>query len=144
MHFPVKLIVDNNNNHRYPQKDEQLRAAYASALKLARDNGLRRVGCSLISAGIFSGARGLDNIMSISWQVRSLLRLSGIRMPFTAPLVWCTHAVHCSACLVYACVMTMSWQVRSLLRLPGVRMHGQDTRFVPDLLGMCVHSVACA
>jgi hypothetical protein len=92
MHFPVKLIVDNNNNHRYPQKDEQLRAAYASALKLARDNGLRRVGCSLISAGIFSGGRGLDNIMSISWQVRSLLRLPGVRMPFTAPLVWYTHA----------------------------------------------------
>lgn len=72
--WSLSLFIENDK-HRYfcssdefPRKDEQLRNAYKSALTLARENNLRRVGCSLISAGVFSGDRGLDNILSMAWE----------------------------------------------------------------------------
>eukprot|EP00038_Savillea_parva_P000466 m.96291 g.96291 ORF g.96291 m.96291 type:complete len:228 (-) comp10155_c0_seq2:92-775(-) len=48
--------------------DAKLQSAYAAAFDLARAHNLRRVGCALISSGVFSGNRGLDNILRLAWQ----------------------------------------------------------------------------
>mmetsp|Transcript_2037 Transcript_2037/g.4614 ORF Transcript_2037/g.4614 Transcript_2037/m.4614 type:complete len:327 (-) Transcript_2037:335-1315(-) len=58
--YPSSRDEDHN------EEDRQLRAAYVSALELAHKNELRRIAFALISAGVFRGARSLEEILELS------------------------------------------------------------------------------
>lgn len=57
-------------NYRYfdfdfKKGDELLKGAYENTLKVAEDNGINNIAFSLLSAGIFSGGRGLKKVLEI-------------------------------------------------------------------------------
>ena len=52
----------------YPAMDAKLACAYKRSVKLARKHGVKKLGFSLLSAGVFSGQRGLKAILGVAFQ----------------------------------------------------------------------------
>ena len=50
---------------QYAKKDKLLRSAYVEVMRVARKRGIAYIGFSLLSAGVFKGARDLNSILQI-------------------------------------------------------------------------------
>lgn len=71
--LPVDIVVHAVgpayfcDEDEYPAMDSKLACAYKRSVKLARKHGIQKLGFSLLSAGVFSGQRGLKAILGIAF-----------------------------------------------------------------------------